>query len=187
MNQSWGFLRVVSAIFLPLHQQFSQRPLPKSLVPGFWHLIVPKYKVSGLFENIKSKSSCLELQRCWIFIRLLAGVPGVLSSQKLPLTSTKNLSWFFPITIHKGSEILQALAKEHFELIPCKQKRAICIMLLLVLLAAKTNPVLEERYGKKNLVNLFSSSCGKIFFTLLTEVVILYMRLFAIHVWRTGF
>lgn len=58
---------------------------------------------------------------------------------------------------------------------------------MLILLPVKTDPVLEKRYSKKNLVSLSSFNGSKIVFTLLIEVVALYVGLFTVYVWGTGF
>lgn len=51
----------------------------------------------------------------------------------------------------------------------------------------EVNPVLKKRYGKKNLLGLFSSSSGKIDLILLIKVITFYMRLFMVYIQGTGF
>ena len=59
-------------------------------------------------------------------------------------------------------------------------------MSLLVLLQAEADPVPEKRCGKENSSTLRSSSGSKVVLTLLTEVVAVYVGLFAVYVRRTG-
>lgn len=79
------------------------------------------------------------------------------------------------------------MVKKCFKFIPRAQDKAVCILFSFILVLTEANLVLEEGYGKKNLVNPSRSNNGKIVFTLLTEVVILYVGLFIIQVWGTGF
>ena len=51
----------------------------------------------------------------------------------------------------------------------------------------ETNPILEEKRGKKNLGSLSSCNNGKIVLILWIEILILYMALSAIYVQGTSF
>lgn len=83
-------------------------------------------------------------------------------------------------------EVSQTLAEEYFELILCDRDRAVCILSSLILLLAEANLVLEERRGKKNPISPRSSSNNKVVFTLLIEVIAIYVERSMIYVWRTG-
>ena len=56
----------------------------------------------------------------------------------------------------------------------------------LKLLPLEVDLVLEKRQGKENLVSSHSPNGSEIVFTLLTEVVIVYMGISAIYIWGTG-
>ena len=73
------------------------------------------------------------------------------------------------------------------EFVSYDQDKVIYILLTIVLLQTKSDLVLEERHGKRNLVSFSSSSGSKLVLTLLTEVVALYIGLSAIYIWGTGF
>ena len=55
-------------------------------------------------------------------------------------------------------------------------------MFLLVLLQMEVDVVTKERSCKKNMGGAFSSGGSKVILTLLTEVIIFYIRLIMIHV-----
>ena len=78
------------------------------------------------------------------------------------------------------------MAEKCLKLILRDQNRAICIMFLLVLLLAEANPVPKEKHSKKNPVSPHSSSDSKIVFTLLTKIIVVYIRLSVIYIWKTG-
>ena len=92
-----------------------------------------------------------------------------------------------PVAVYKNSGVFQASAKKRFEPILGDQSNAVGVLLSPVLLSANIDSVLKERCVKKNLVSPLSSSGGKVVFTLLTEVVALHIRLFAIYAWKTSF
>ena len=81
----------------------------------------------------------------------------------------------------------QVSVEKFLELDPCDRDSAVSILFLLVLLPAKADLVPKEGHGKGNFVNSSSSNSGKVVFILLTEVVVFYMGLFAIHIKETGF
>ena len=91
-----------------------------------------------------------------------------------------------PVGVHEGLGVTQALAEKRLELVPGNQDRAVCVSLPFILLLAETDPIPKERYGKGNLVSSRSPSGSKIVLTLLTEVVAVHVRLFAVYVWGTG-
>ena len=93
---SRGYLRLIAATPLPLHWRIFQQPLPRSPVCNLGHLIVPRWKVSGLLGSIRSQSSCSELQRGQTLGGPLAGAPGGLLSRGLSLVSARSPSWSFP-------------------------------------------------------------------------------------------
>lgn len=88
----------------------------------------------------------------------------------------------FLIAIYKHLKVLKALAEERLKLVTHNQDKAVYVLLPLVLLLMKADPVLEERRSKRNLVTPFCYNNGKVVFILLTEVVLLYVELFAIHI-----
>ena len=77
--------------------------------------------------------------------------------------------------------------EECLKLVLRDRDKAVYVLFSLVLLPAKTNPVLKKGYNKKNLVSPPSSSSNKIVLILLTEVIILYVELSVIHVWEMSF
>ena len=78
------------------------------------------------------------------------------------------------------------MVEECFELVIRDQNRAVCGLLPLVLLPTETNLVPKEGYDKKYLSRHHSSSGSKVVLTLLIEIVVVYVRLSAIYVKRTG-
>ena len=74
------------------------------------------------------------------------------------------------------------MTEERLELVPRDRNRNLFIMSPLVLLPAEADPVLEEERGKKNLGRPRGSSGTKVVFTLLTEVVAVYVGHSAIYV-----
>ena len=76
--------------------------------------------------------------------------------------------------------------EERLELISRNRDKAVCVLLLLVLLPAETDPVLEKGCGKKNLGRPHSSNDSKVVFTLQTEIVAVYVGLSVIYIWETG-
>ena len=78
------------------------------------------------------------------------------------------------------------MLEKRLELIPHDQDKVVCVLLPLVLLPAETDPVLEERHGKKNLDRSHSSSGSKIVLKLLTKVVAIHVGLSAIYVSQMG-
>ena len=89
---------------------------------------------------------------------------------------------FSPVVIYKGSGVPQAPAKKRLKFVLRDRDKAVCIFLSLVLLPVKTDPVPEERHGKKNLIGPFSSNGGKLVLILLIEVIALHMGLSAIYI-----
>ena len=55
-------------------------------------------------------------------------------------------------------------------------------MLLLILLPIKVDAVAQEENCKKNTVRTLGSNGGKVIFTLLTKVIIIYVRFTTINV-----
>lgn len=90
------------------------------------------------------------------------------------------------IGVHKGLSVTQVVTKKHFELDPRNRDRAVCVPFLLILRLAETYPILEERYGKRNLDKSCIPSGGKIVFVLLTEDIAVYVGLSTIYVWGTS-
>lgn len=88
---------------------------------------------------------------------------------------------------YKGLEVPQVLVEKSLELIPRDWIKAVYILLSLILLLLEPDPVLEKKQGKRNFVSLPSYRSSKVVFILLTKVVSLHMRLFAIHIRETGF
>ena len=78
------------------------------------------------------------------------------------------------------------MTKECLELVLRDWQRGLYAVSLLVLLPIEANPVSKEEQGKKNSDRLRSSSGSKIVFTLLTEVVAVYVRYSEVYVQRTG-
>ena len=93
---------------------------------------------------------------------------------------------FSPVGIHKDLGVTQALMEERLELVPRDWDRNLCIISPLILLPAKADPVLEEGRGKENLDRLRGSGGSKVVFTLLTEVVTVYVGLSVVYVQGTG-
>ena len=91
-----------------------------------------------------------------------------------------------PVGVYKGLGITQAPAEEHFELIPRDKDKSLCVMSPLVLLPAEAGPIPEERRAKGNLGRPRSSNGSKIVLTLLTEVVVVYVRPSTVYVRDTG-
>ena len=87
-----------------------------------------------------------------------------------------------PVTIHKGSGISYVLTKEGLEFLPGDVDCAFSLMLPLVLLLTEVDAVLKEGCCKENAVGAFGSSGGKVIFTLLTEVIVFFVRLTIIDV-----
>lgn len=88
----------------------------------------------------------------------------------------------FPVAVYKNLEVSQALTKKRIELISHNQNRAFCVLFLLVLLLAETDPILKEKHGKKNSMSSLSSNSSKIVFILLIKVIALYIELFVVYV-----
>ena len=84
------------------------------------------------------------------------------------------------VGVHKGLGVTQPSSKECLELVPRNRDRDFGVMLPLVLLPAEANPVPEEGRGKGNPGRSRGSSNSKIVFTLLTEVVAVYVGLSAV-------
>ena len=103
---------------------------------------------------------------------------------QLILEITFNL---FPIAIYKSLEVPQTFTRKCLELVSGHLGSAVGVVFLLVLLLAEADLVLKKKRSKGNLVNPLNSSGDKVVFTLLTKVVGLYIRLSALHIWRTGF
>ena len=74
------------------------------------------------------------------------------------------------------------MVEECLELVPYDWDRAICVLFLLVLLPVETDPVPEERCGKKNLSKPCSSSSSKVVLILLTKVVAVHVELSMVYV-----
>ena len=77
--------------------------------------------------------------------------------------------------------------EKYFKCVLHNRDRAVCILLLIVLFPAETDPVPEERRGKKNLDKPYNSSASKIVLKLLTEVIVVYVGLFALYILEMGF
>lgn len=77
--------------------------------------------------------------------------------------------------------------EKYLKLLLRDRNRAVCTLLLLVLLPAKTDLVIKEKYRKTNLVSPPSFGSGIVVFILLTKVVAFHMRLSVIYVQRTNF
>ena len=90
------------------------------------------------------------------------------------------------VGVHKGSEVTQAPAEKRLKLVLRNWNRAVNVLVLLVLLPVKTDPVPKEGRSKENLVSPRSSSNSKVVLMLLTKVVLVYMGLFAIYDQETG-
>ena len=90
------------------------------------------------------------------------------------------------VVIHKDLYVTQAVMDKRLEHIPRDWDRAIYVLLPLVLLPAETDLVPKERRSKKNLSRSCNFSDSKIVLILLTEVLAVYVGLFAVHVWGTG-
>ena len=76
-----------------------------------------------------------------------------------------------PETIHKSRQITKAFAWKRLEFLPGRWNQSFIIQLLLVLLPAETDAVLEKRCSKKYVVRSFCSGSSKMVLILLTEVV----------------
>ena len=93
----------------------------------------------------------------------------------------------FPVGIHKGLGVTQALTEERIKLVPHDRNGSLCVMSPFVLLPAEADPVLKERHSKGNLARPRSSGGSKVVLTLLTDVVAVYAGLSAIYVRGAGF
>lgn len=91
------------------------------------------------------------------------------------------------VVIYKGLEISKVFTEEYLKFVSSEQDRTVYILVLLILLLAKADLVLKKRYKKKNLVNTLSSCSVKVVLTLLTKVVVFYMRFFIIYIWEVSF
>ena len=74
------------------------------------------------------------------------------------------------------------MTEECIELISCDWDRVIYVLSLLILLLIQTDPVSKKRHDKRNPVSSYSSNSSKVVFTLLTEVLTVYMRFSTIHI-----
>ena len=72
------------------------------------------------------------------------------------------------------------MAEKCFELVPRDRDRNVCVMYSLILLPTEAVPVLEEKRDKKNPNKPYNSNNSKIVLKLLTKVVDVHMRLFAV-------
>ena len=91
-----------------------------------------------------------------------------------------------PVGVLKGLEVTQATAEECLEFIPCDRDGGFVVMFPLVVLPAEADLVPQEGRDKRNPDRSCSSSRSKIVITLLTEVVAVYLALFAVYVRGTG-
>lgn len=76
--------------------------------------------------------------------------------------------------------------EERFKLIPKDRDKAVCVISLIILLPADADLVPKKRCNKRNFVSSRSPSGSEIVLKLLTEVITVYVRLYAIYIWRTG-
>lgn len=76
--------------------------------------------------------------------------------------------------------------EKHFKLIPNDWDKIICVLFLLVLLSVKIDLISKKKRSKKNLVGAFGSSSGKVIFTLMTKIIIFYIKFTIIHVQKSG-
>ena len=91
-----------------------------------------------------------------------------------------------PVGIHKGLGVTQALLEERLELVPRDRDKSICVISPPILLPAEPDPIQEDGHSKENLGKPHSSSGSKVVFTLLIEIIAVYIRLPAVYVRRTG-
>ena len=77
--------------------------------------------------------------------------------------------------------------EECFKVIPCDWDKAICIFFPLILLPAEADLISKKTRSKKHLVSNFISSGGKVILTLLTKLVISFMRFIVIYIQEAGF
>lgn len=72
--------------------------------------------------------------------------------------------------------------KEYLKLVSYNRDKIVFILFPLQLLLVKANPVPKKRCSKKNLVSILSSNGSKIILTLLTEIIVFYVKFSAILV-----
>ena len=90
------------------------------------------------------------------------------------------------VGVYKGLGVTQATAEECLESVLCDRDGGFGVMSPLVLLPAEADPIPQERCGKGYPGRSRSSSGSKIVFTLLTEVVAVYVGLSVVYVRGTG-
>ena len=74
------------------------------------------------------------------------------------------------------------MTKKGLELFPSDRDCALSLMFLLVLLSTEVDAVMQKRCCKVNMVEVFGPSNSKMILTLLTKVIIFYVRLTTIDV-----
>lgn len=87
---------------------------------------------------------------------------------------------FGPDASHKQNEFSKTLSEKGFKFVLSKRDRIVASNLSFVLLPAKIDPVLKKRGHKGDTFVTCGSGHIKIIFTLLTEVVILYIQAFIV-------
>lgn len=84
---------------------------------------------------------------------------------------------FIPDDIYKRLKGFQNFLKKGSK-ITSEKEIFVCLIPQLVLVPAKADPAIKERSDKRYLIGLNGTSGSKIIFTLLAEIVILYLRFF---------
>ena len=82
---------------------------------------------------------------------------------------------FAPDIVNKCSGFSEILSKKDLEFVPSEEGNPIPLNLSLVLLPAEVNPISEKRGRKRDLLVARGTGHVEIIFTLLAEVVKLYM------------
>lgn len=78
------------------------------------------------------------------------------------------------------------MAEKRLKLVPRNWNRAIYILFLLTLLSVEVDLIPQEQHGTKNPVSFCSFSNSKVVFTLLTEVIAVYIGHSTIHIQGTN-
>lgn len=94
---------------------------------------------------------------------------------------------FSPNVGHKSSRFFKTLPKKGFEFVPSRKNNIVAFKLDFMLLPAKINPISEKQGHKRNMLRDCGTSGTEIVFTLLTEVIVLYIRVTMVLVTVLGF
>lgn len=77
--------------------------------------------------------------------------------------------------------------KKGLELVSYHGNKYVSFNLLLMLLLARQSSIFKKNSSKENLVEIFSYEYGKIDFTLLKDIITVFMRLISIYILGFGF